>query len=196
MTTPISPPAQKARESLVARLLDLYQIVLNKAHTQGQDDYREGATHRSVMRHGAEFDLANTNFKNALEAALTSPVAEAEVESELRDALVNLVEEMAERDPTDEDLDCMIKARRALTAPHAPSDSADKARLDWLENEFAFVRLESEDEASVPYWVVYAPEGRDGKYAELARGITPREALDSAMQSAPKPPCSGTEEKL
>lgn len=81
------------------------------------------------------------------------------------------------------------------SAPHAPSDSADKARLDWLENEFAFVRLESEDEASVPYWVVYAPEGRDGKYAELARGITPREALDSAMQSAPKPPCSGTEEK-
>ncbi len=46
---------------------DLLRTLLNKAHTQGQDDFRENASDSSVMRHGKEFDAAYDAFCGRLD---------------------------------------------------------------------------------------------------------------------------------
>ncbi len=60
---------------------------------------------------------------------------------------------------------------------------ADKARLDWLEENNGLLKFEAEDEASLPHAAVYLPTFKDGQstWRHAASGDDFREAIDAAM---------------
>lgn len=92
-------------------------------------------------------------------------------------------------------LDSALSSRNPLpkpATPHAPSDSADKVRLAEVQKLY--------DE--LLYGVV-RKWNHETRHQTALRYINQAEAPilagnggNTAMQSAPKPPCSGTEEKL
>jgi hypothetical protein len=47
--------------------LETLQTLLNAAHTQGQDDYRDNISDNLVRKHASAFDIARQNHENAIE---------------------------------------------------------------------------------------------------------------------------------
>jgi hypothetical protein len=70
-----------------------------------------------------------------------------------------------------------------MLASDLEAAAKDVRRLDWIEENNARLQFAAEDDASLPYAVVYVPggEGSDSGWTEAARGNDFREAIDAAM---------------
>lgn len=78
-----------------------------------------------------------------------------------------------------------VSSRNPLPAPapHAPSDSADKERLDWLESHRKDIRMVWSRGPYDRYYFTEAAQGCD----ESLSHATLRQAIDSAMSPTPSP---------
>lgn len=75
--------------------------------------------------------------------------------------------------------------RKLMTAVCAEV-ARDTLRMNWLEEQNGRLQFEAEDEASLPYAIVYLPtlENGESTWREAARGDDFREAIDAAMLSS------------